>query len=457
MTITTYINLFDETTHSIAFPRFVNTDMSRFSHYLRFKPEIKLKYVYYYDSIYNPSLERRFPDMSTQQRAERLMELYKVSPKLFLKPGEVDKLVDLSGEGKTFVRELVRDNGERTFLRIYNDFEKLPSEAEITAAFKRITMKLPIVGFLSGHGERSIKEDDNRSYSAFVNYKAFRLALINQGFDVTEVTLDKPIPDDIKILVIADPQQELTENERCNLEQYIERGDNLVITAEPKRRDIANSFIERFGVKFVPGILANASEYSSLTQSRPTADVETIDKLYQLAGLRYFGSVISMPDAVGLEYTRGRGFNVTEILTTDSLTWNELQTTDFMNEEQKATFDSTSGEVQKKYVTGLALTRNVGEKEQKIMILGDADCITNGELSTSRRRVRASNFTLVQSLFFWLSDGEVPIDVRRPPFPDNNLLIEESDMGLITMSFQWLFPCLILILALVIWLRRRGR
>ena len=91
------------------------------------------------------------------------------------------------------------------------------------------------------------------------------------------------------------------------------------------------------------------------------------------------------------------------------------------------------------------------------MILGDADCITNGELSTSRRRVRASNFTLVQSLFFWLSDGEVPIDVRRPPFPDNNLLIEESDMGLITMSFQWLFPCLILILALVIWLRRRGR
>lgn len=457
MTITTYINLFDETTHSIAFPRFVNTDMSRFSHYLRFKPEIKLKYVYYYDSIYNPSLERRFPDMSTQQRAERLMELYKVSPKLFLKPGEVDKLVDLSGEGKTFVRELVRDNGERTFLRIYNDFEKLPSEAEITAAFKRITMKLPIVGFLSGHGERSIKEDDNRSYSAFVNYKAFRLALINQGFDVTEVTLDKPIPDDIKILVIADPQQELTENERCNLEQYIERGDNLVITAEPKRRDIANSFIERFGVKFVPGILANASEYSSLTQSRPTADVETIDKLYQLAGLRYFGSVISMPDAVGLEYTRGRGFNVTEILTTDSLTWNELQTTDFMNEEQKATFDSTSGEVQKKYVTGLALTRNIGEKEQKIMILGDADCITNGELSTSRRRVRASNFTLVQSLFFWLSDGEVPIDVRRPPFPDNNLLIEESDMGLITMSFQWLFPCLILILALVIWLRRRGR
>lgn len=290
LTITTYVNLFDETNHAIAFPRFVNNDMARFSHYLRFKPEIKLKYVYYYDSIYSPSLEYRFPNMSMQQRAERLMELHKVNSRLFLKPGEVDKLVDLSSEGKTFVRELVRDNGERTFLRIYNDFERLPSEAEITAAFKRIAMKLPIVGFLSGHGERSIKEDDNRSYSAFVNYKAFRPALINQGFDVAEVTLDKPIPDDIKILVIADPQQELTENERRNLDQYIERGDNLVIATEPKRRDIANSLIERFGVKFVPGILANSGEYSNLTQSRPSADVKNIDNLYSIGRITLYES-----------------------------------------------------------------------------------------------------------------------------------------------------------------------
>ncbi|WP_018338624.1 Gldg family protein [Butyricimonas synergistica] len=457
LTITTYVNLFDEVGQSIAFPRFVNMDMSRFSHYLRFKPEIKLKYVYYYDSIYNPSLEQRFPNMTTQERAERLMELYKVNRKLFLKPGEVDKLVDLSGEGKRFVRELVRDNGERTFLRIFNDFEKLPSEAEITAAFKRITMKLPVVGFLGGHGERSIKEDNNRSYSAFVNYKSFRPALINQGFDVEEVTLEKPLPAHIRILVIADPLQKFTEEEQRNLEQYIERGDNLVIATEPKRRDITSSLLERFGVKFVPGILANSGEYSNLTQSRPMIGVKDISELYLLDGLRRWGAVVSMPDAVGLEYSTDKGFHVTELLATDSLSWNELQTTDFMNEEQKATFDSNRGEEQRRHVTGLVLTRNVGEKEQKITILGDADCLSNGELSSARRGVRASNFTLVQSLFFWLSDGEVPIDVRRPVFPDNNLLIGGDDMGWISVVFQWLLPCFVLIFAIVIWLRRRGR
>lgn len=37
LTITTYVNLFDETNHAIAFPRFVNNDMARFSHYLTFQ------------------------------------------------------------------------------------------------------------------------------------------------------------------------------------------------------------------------------------------------------------------------------------------------------------------------------------------------------------------------------------------------------------------------------------
>ena len=120
--------------------------------------------------------------------------------------------------------------------------------------------------------------------------------------------------------------------------------------------------------------------------------VKDISELYLLDGLRRWGAVVSMPDAVGLEYSTDKGFHVTELLATDSLSWNELQTTDFMNEEQKATFDSNRGEEQRRHVTGLVLTRNVGEKEQKITILGDADCLSNGELSWLRRGCASFEF-----------------------------------------------------------------
>lgn len=36
-----------------ALPQYVNSDKYSFWRYIRFKPEIKLKYVYYYDTVVN--------------------------------------------------------------------------------------------------------------------------------------------------------------------------------------------------------------------------------------------------------------------------------------------------------------------------------------------------------------------------------------------------------------------
>ena len=76
----------------------------------------------------------------------------------------------------------------------------------MAVTFKRFTMKLPKVGFLTGHGERSIDSDRAKDYLFFSQLKNFRYSLINQGFDVENVSLagSSDIPDDIEIVVIAD-------------------------------------------------------------------------------------------------------------------------------------------------------------------------------------------------------------------------------------------------------------
>ena len=83
-----------------------------------------------------------------------------------------------------------------------------------------------------------------------------------------------------------------------------------------------------------------------------------------------------MPSASALTYGEDKGFKLTPLFETDSLVWNELQTTDFVDDS--VSLDVASGEVQQKYITSVALTRQVGEREQRIIILGDADCISNG-------------------------------------------------------------------------------
>ena len=103
------------------------------------------------------------------------------------------------------------------------------------------------------------------------------------------------------------------------------------------------------------------------------------------------------------------------------------------------------------------MSRNVGDKVQKILILGDADCISNGEFGRSRRDIRAANFGVIAGAFYWLSDEEVPIDVRRPDIPDKEIYIGRDGMKTTKILFMAGLPGILLLLALFIWFRRRGK
>ncbi len=185
---------------------------------------MKLKYVYYYDTTANPMLDRRFPNATLREKMVEVCKIYGLDSNKFMAPEEIRKIIDLSGENNTFVRQIVRDNGEKAWLRIYNDMQRFPSEKEISAAFKRMVMDLPKVGFVEGHGERSYSGGKDRDYSAFANDKGFRYALENQGFDVAKVTMDQQVPEDINIIVISDMREWCTPEQEANLQQYIDRG-----------------------------------------------------------------------------------------------------------------------------------------------------------------------------------------------------------------------------------------
>lgn len=51
LSITAYVNVLDPNYYSYAFPRFIQRNRRIFERYERFKPETKLKVVYYYDTI----------------------------------------------------------------------------------------------------------------------------------------------------------------------------------------------------------------------------------------------------------------------------------------------------------------------------------------------------------------------------------------------------------------------
>ena len=99
----------------------------------------------------------------------------------------------------------------------------------------------------------------------------------------------------------------------------------------------------------------------------------------------------------------------------------------------------------------------MGGKEQRIIILGDADCLSNGEISIDRKDISAVNYFLISGSFFWLSNEEVPIDVRRPTPPDNEMYVSMDWMYFWKVVLMGVWPGLLACWAIFIWIRRRGR
>ncbi len=455
LTITTFTNILDNDFYS-TLPENVNWDKEVFKQYVRFKPEIKMKYVYFYADAQNKELDKMYPNMTDKERARKMIECWGIDSTIVLPPEEIKKIIDLEAEKNHSVRLVERENGQRIFLRFYEGFDRNPREGEISAAFKRLIMKLPIVGFLQGHGERDPKKEGDRDYNRFSQDKWFRYALINQGFDVAEVTLDKDIAPDIEILVIAEMKSALTPEERMRLDAYIERGGNLLILGEPRRRDIMNQIVEPLGVKFLPGVLVKPTEnfQADLIITTPTKEAGELSYPFQTI-IDYEGCV-TFPGSSALAYAADKGYSVTPLFMSDTAgSWNELQTTDFIDDV--ATLNLLEGEKEESLPIALALSRKVGEKEQRIIIFGDADCISNGELGMQRKDVWAMNFNILTGSFFWLSHEEVPIDMRRPTPPDNAVYVGEIGMSVAKIGFLGVFPAILIFFALFIWIRRRGR
>ncbi|MFR1239948.1 MAG: hypothetical protein ACLSDJ_01915 [Butyricimonas faecihominis] len=77
--------------------------------------------------------------------------------------------------------------------------------------------------------------------------------------------------------------------------------------------------------------------------------------------------VLSTPSVAGLEQIADKGYKVTPMFKTDSTgVWNELETTDFVDDVVR--LNPEVGEQEKQYATVVALSRKQNGKEQKIIL-----------------------------------------------------------------------------------------
>ncbi|MGM9739994.1 MAG: Gldg family protein [Candidatus Cryptobacteroides sp.] len=455
LTITTYVNLFDDQFYWFL-PRARNYDKERLEKYIRFKPDTKLEYVYYYAPNGSRELEAKYPDMTWEERAQEICKVHDLKLKDFMTKEEVDKIIDLEPEKYRWVRVVEDQHGHKEVMRCFNDNQKLPNEEEMSVVFNKLVNKSPMVAFAEGYGSRSIENYGSRGYYLVGYDKWFRHSLYNLGFDVKVLDLDNAADyEGTDVLVLTDINQPLSETAQKNIYDYIDRGGDMFILSDYKRGGYLAPVVERLGVKYYGGLLVQENEYIAPTNVAADFTGEALEFSPIIRNIAAWGYCVLMPTTLAIDCSGVKDFSVTPLLQTTDKAWVEYETTDFVDGEFVC--NEKAGEKTGTYTTFAALSRNVNGKEQKIAISGDADFIANEELGTEHSGISANNYTMVQATFRWFSGDKFPIVVDRIDAIDGETRLPVGFSMWLKIIFLGIFPLTLMLTGIVLIMRRQRK
>ncbi|NIG55428.1 Gldg family protein [Chitinophaga sp. Cy-1792] len=426
--------------------------------FLRFKPDIKFNYVYYYDTRDgDKTLDIMWGGKSHKEIAEKMCDGYEIKPSLFVPGPEVRKQIDLSPENYRLVMQL-KYKGKTTFLRTFDDATFWPEEQQVSAAIKRLTQPaMPKNIFLMGNLERDITKGGEREFNYHSIAKTNRYALINMGFDADTICAEtQEIPADISTLVLADPKTALSVATMDKLKHYIDNGGNMFILGEPGKQQVLNPLLSQLGVKMTDGTLIELSKEEMPHMVKPFLTREATDLsgdgVMLLLKEQFKKGEDSLPQLMSgvtaLEWTNDNGYTVKPLLQTGTgKVW--LKAGTVVTDSVPPVFNPADGDSQiPRYTTMVSLSRNQHNKEQRIVITADADFMSN---------LRQGGGFLGQSIYSWLDYGKFPIYTPKPKPNDTLLLIGSTGAGMLRIVYVWVLPALVLLLGTVLLIRRKRK
>ncbi|NKB36328.1 MAG: ABC transporter [Gammaproteobacteria bacterium] len=344
------------------------------------------------------------------------------------------------------IRELgINVNGE-LILRYDGRSEHVRSENEqefINALQRLLRGSERWLAFLVGHGERHPVGKANHDLGEWAQQ------LKHRGYKVHPLNLVETaaIPDNTAVLVIASPLVSLLQGELESIQQYLSDGGNLLWLTDPNDPSGMTSIADFLGIEFAAGVVIDtAGQHVGIND--PTITLTTPSLYPQHPITKGFGLTVFFPKATSLIVKSGSLWNARDLLLSGNHTWLEL--------------GALSGEVmfnpdqeqQGPLKLGLSLKRkvedkNADQKEQRIVIIGDGDFLSNTYVGNS------GNLELGVRIINWLSNDDNLISIPVSSVRDAKLEVSQISLGILAVTFLFALPLIFITSGLFIWWRRK--
>jgi len=425
--------------------------------YLRFKPDIKFNYEFYYG--YDPAIDdsmllRRYRRLGIQDIVNEYSSLWDFEPSVFKPAKQLKVGADLRFQEYGIVMQL-KYQGRTAWVRTFDDPQFWPNETNMIPGLKRVLgHPIPAIGFSSGDLERGIYRKGERDYSAHTSSRRTRMSLVNNGFDVDTINLNtQTIPDQLSALVIADPKRELSIDVQNKISGYVNKGGNLMINGEPGKQYVLNPVLSKLGMQLENGQLM----YPSYDET-PDKVIAYLTAKSKELWARYIDTAtikindtlaLLLPGATTVINTGIEGWQSDTLATTmPGRSW--LKMGPVVLDSILPPFNEAEGDLRlTSFPTVQRLRRPGNGKEQRVIVTGDADYASN-------LRLRA-NFQYLTPVYSWVTNNQYPVYTPKKADKDILLTIGERVGYYQKIIFVWVMPTLFLLTGTLLLVRRKRK
>ena len=321
---------------------------------------------------------------------------------------------------------------------------KTATEEALTTALERLARAdTRWITYISGHGERDL--------AGTASYDLGKLGeqLQRQGFNLHELSLAEAgeVPAQAAVLVVSPGREDPPPGEVDAVLRYLDKGGNLLWLAEPGPPRGMEPVASALGLALEPGVVVDPTT-QVLGISHPAfVPVSAYPTHPVTENLKL---VTVYPRAVGIAWNQPQGWRTRGILSTGLRAWSE--TGDLKGELHFDDGSDVSGPLDIGVAMHRTLSTNDGrgeDGEQRVIVIGDGDFLSNAYLGTG------SNLDLALNIFNWLVNDETLMDIPVRSAPD--LAFELSCTTAVLIRFGTMFglPALLLGTGFLIWHRRR--
>lgn len=351
-------------------------------------------------------------------------------------------------EGRTkYVREddLATIDASRGLKRIIS----FRGEQAVSSAIQGVVQaSVPVVYFLTGHGERDINNFDLRT-----GFSRAGQLVERDNIKVKPLLLsaEKQIPADCAALIVAGASQSMSKAEADIISVWLRRSGRLMVLSDAGQTSGLEKMLQDWGVLLRNDVVIDP-DYSLQGQDLYVASYgkhPITEKLSNIAAVFYRPRSVE-PDSAVQKSTAADRPRVTPLAFSSKNGWAETQLDQVPAKYTPGTDDlsgpvSLAVAVEKGDTAGLL---NMQIRPSRLIVFGDSDFIANSVIT-------GANQSLFMSALNWLVDREQLMAIAPKEVDDTRLKLTREKVRILFWSTVGLIPALAALLGTALWFRRR--